>query len=64
MLPLIHWSVVLDLNRMPLPRSEQKRLEHLAELKHIAEQTEPKASRPPKAEADTVTASCCPQATS
>ena len=59
MLPLIHWSVALELSRVSLTPSEQKRLEHLAELKQAAKQTKPKASRQPRAQTVTVTMPCC-----
>ncbi len=59
MLPLIHWSVALELRRIALSRSEQMRLEHLAEIKYAAKETKTKSSQQPQAEAEIVTASCC-----
>ncbi len=59
MLPTIPWAAVLELSRMSLTRSEQLRLQHLADLKHAAKEAKQKASREQKADAGTVAAGCC-----
>ncbi len=56
MLPPISWSAILELSRMELTPSQQKRLQHLADLKHAAKESKSREQKPDTA---AVVAPCC-----